>query len=141
MVFDLQKLFTPSYLFTRSPEVLSQPFRIAWLSLSLGLVACGVGVKLWVWWRHDLTPAWGQWWRRLGTVAVVAGFVALILLFFRYEQAPILSSRYWMVLWGFVLLSVVGRRLWELKEKVPAAVAEYERQRRLAKYLPRSGGS
>ena len=66
----------------------------------------------------------------------VAGLLALIFLFFRYEGTPFFSMRLWMVLWAVGLVVAVAELLWKLRTKLPVALEEETRRARLARYLP-----
>lgn len=134
--FNFKQFFTPWYLLARVPSPLSRPFVFAWLIGGGVLVAIGIVLKLYARFRRALPVPLARWWRRAGTTFILSGLVSFLLLFFRYERAPILGARILMVILLVVALADLGRLLWQRKVKVPLAIAEEERQQRLRKYLP-----
>lgn len=135
-VIDFGKFINLNYWFASFPSPLSKNFMIAWLAGSLVLAAIGVVLKFYAVFRRSLTRPLARWWRRLGSLAIAAGFFSLLLFFFRYERSPILGTRVLMLIWLAIVILDFGRLLWRLKTQVPVAVAEEERQQRLRKYLP-----
>ena len=134
--FNFKQFFTPWYLFARIPPPLSRPFMLAWLIGGGALIIIGAALKFYAKFRHTLPIPLARWWRRVGTLAIIAGLLSFLLLFFRYERSPILSARALIVGWLAVVLAYGGRLIWQRKVRVPLAVAEEERQQRLRKYLP-----
>ncbi|PIR12807.1 hypothetical protein COV49_04185 [Candidatus Falkowbacteria bacterium CG11_big_fil_rev_8_21_14_0_20_39_10] len=74
-------------------------------------------------------------WRRLKTFSLVDFFIGLVLLFFSYEGAPFLSSRFWFLFWGAGMLAWLGFIFWELK-KIPEKKKQMEREKEYKKYIP-----
>ena len=138
MVVNFQQLLNLDYLTMRYPGTISRGFFLAWLTLALVLVVGGIGMKLLPNLRKkiDFIPAWIQWWRTFGTISLTAGCFALLLLFFRYEQTPFFAARFWMIIWALATVAPLVRLVWKARRYVPEEADRYERQRRLAKYLP-----
>lgn len=137
MFFDYREFFRPAYLLTQYPGLLSQRFFTAWMIGSLSLIIVGVGAKIIPRARRlGIAQPWVRWWRRLGTVLIVAGILAFLLLFFRYERVPFFSSRFWMIIWFVGVITPLGMLAKSAYREIPSDVALYEQQRRLAKYLP-----
>jgi len=104
--------------------------------VSLFLVFGGAALRIGISYKKALLPAWIKWWQRVGVAAMNFGIFSLIFLFFRQEQTPWFSSRYWIVL---LLLAVIawGAYLGVLAWKeIPLRAAAEEEDRRKRKYLP-----
>lgn len=134
--FDFKQFFTPWYLLARAPSPLSRPFMLAWLIGGGVLVVIGLALKFYARFRRALPVSLARWWRRVGTTLILSGLVSFLLLFFRYEHAPILGARILMVILLVATLADLGRLLWQRKVKVPLEVVDEERRQRLRKYLP-----
>ena len=135
MNINFKQLFVPEYLFTRFVPPLSRDFFMVWISGGVGFFIAGFIVRI-VSSRAHLIPVWVRWWKRVGTMLSTMGFLALLFLFFRTEDVPMLSSRVWMMAW------FVGLVLWTLSlaftawKEIPKQAAVYQEQQRIRKYLP-----
>ena len=133
----LRELVSWSYLTTRFPGDLSRPFLLGWLIIGAAAIILGMVIRLVLIWRASTPPPWARWWRKYSTMLTVAGFIVLIILFFRYERSPFLSARIIIVGW------IVCVAVWKLKllyvawRRVPQEVAIWKERQRIAKYLPR----
>ena len=107
--FNFKQFFTPWYLLARTPAPLSKSFVLAWLIAGGVLIAIGLLLKIYARFRHALPTPLARWWRRVGTLAILAGFFSFILLFFRYARAPILGARILMVILLIAALADLGR--------------------------------
>lgn len=134
--FNFKQFFTPWYLLARTPAPLSRSFVLAWLIAGGVLVVFGLAPKIYARFRRALPAPLARWWRRVGTTFILSGLASFLLLFFRYERAPILGARILTVILLAVALADLGRLLWQRRVKVPLEVAEEERRQRLRKYLP-----
>lgn len=135
-MINFQQLITPSYVFSTFVGPLNRSFFIVWIVIGIVLFFGGLA------WRIDLAkrrgaPAWTRWYRRVATMASTMGFVALVLLFFRYERIPTLSMRFWLYLWllaALVWAAILARDLWK---RVPREMSQWSDRQRIEKYLPK----
>lgn len=134
--FNFKQFFSPWYLLARMPPPLSKSLMLSWLIASSVLVAFGIFLKIYARLRHTLPVPLARWWRRVGTTLILSGLASFLLLFFRYERAPLLGARILAVILLIAMLVYLGRLLWQRKAMVPLEVAEEERKQRLRKYLP-----
>ncbi|MFA5954208.1 MAG: hypothetical protein WC817_01570 [Patescibacteria group bacterium] len=135
-MIDILKFASPSYLFMNFPRPLSSGFLRAWIAIGIIMIVGGIMLRIWSHYRKDFLPAWVKWWQRVGAAAVTFGVFAFILLFFRQEQTPWFSARYWIVLWVLLLLAwsaYLGFLAWR---DVPAKATLEADDRRRRKYLP-----
>ncbi len=137
LLAHLQKLLSWSYLTTRFPGDLSRPFFLGWIILGGGAIIFAMVVRLVLSWRTATPPAWARWWRKYATMAATAGFIALILLFFRYERSPLLSARILLFSWLIIVSIWKVKLLYTAWRKVPREVSVWNDKQRIAKYLPK----
>ncbi|MFH1662297.1 MAG: hypothetical protein ABIA02_04335 [Candidatus Falkowbacteria bacterium] len=74
-------------------------------------------------------------WSSLSNFCLANIIIGLFLLFFTYELVPLLSSRFWFLLWGFgmiVWLIFIFRKL----KSIPEKRKKIENQREYKKYIP-----
>ena len=135
-MFNFQQFFDVSYLFSSTPGTLSTQFLYSWLVVAVGLIVATIAVRVWLRQRHTaLLPAWRSWWLRASYVPVTTGVGLLVLLFFRYQRAPLLSARYLTILW-LLIMAIWLVLVLRARGRVMTAAAEQAEQRRLKKYLP-----
>lgn len=133
---QIMQFFSIDSLFSRLVPPLSRPFLLSWLVVAVGLLVVGFGVAWWVS-RAKFSGPLRRWWRGVGNRLITFGLLAAVLLVFRYEQAPVLGSRFWIVLWGLGVIISFGRHLWYRQFTLPVQLSEYDRRARLGRYLPK----
>jgi len=74
-------------------------------------------------------------WRNLASLCITNLIIGMFLLFFTEQSIPVLSSRYWFLIWaigiGFWAYFIIGRIV-----KIPEIKAEREKKKQFSKYLP-----
>jgi len=60
----------------------------------------------------------------------------MVLLLFRYERVTVLSARFWLAIWGVVLIGWLGFILRYQYKKIPDLHKQRQRQDEFKKYLP-----
>jgi len=75
-------------------------------------------------------------WRRISTYGFINSLIGLMLLFFSYELTPLLSSRFWYLLW---LLEILLHPFFIFKayKKIIENQKEREKTKIYRKYLPK----
>lgn len=63
-------------------------------------------------------------------------FIGLLLFILTYERIPLLSARFWFIIWFISMLTWIYFIIKQLK-KIPLIKAEYEKKQELLKYLPK----
>jgi len=74
-------------------------------------------------------------WRSLSSFSLVNAFTGLILLFFTYEMVPLLSSRFWFIIWG------AGAAVWlffiaRAAREIPKRKKQLEEEKQFKQYIP-----
>lgn len=62
--------------------------------------------------------------------------IGLILLFFNYEMIPLLSSRFWFILWA-IEMGIWIYLIVRAAKKIPARKEQFEKEKEFKKYLPK----
>ncbi len=74
-------------------------------------------------------------WRGLGSFSLSNVIIGLIILFFTYEMIPLLSSRFWFLVWGAEMaawLFFIARAARE----IPKRKEQFEEEKKFKKYIP-----
>jgi hypothetical protein len=127
----MTNLLTWSFWFTLSPDPLTPlPQKVfiglliilAAAAIFIALIKRGIGI-----YRGFLNQLYGF---CLGNAVI-----GLILFFFNYEMVPFFSARFWLAIWGIVMLIWLFFILKKLK-RIPLQKKEIEKNKELKKYLP-----
>ena len=137
MPVDFTKLTSLSYLISRFPGPLSDQFFWAWFGVSLGLMVLALAFRIWLKWQKEMAPARLRLFRRFATALFTLGFLSLLFFFFRVENLPFLSMRFFMALWAVGALVWFGYLSYVAWRRLPDDVHAWQEQRRIAKYLTR----
>lgn len=62
--------------------------------------------------------------------------IGLILLFFNYESVPLLSARFWFILWAIEMGVWIYLIIRDVK-KIPARKEQFEKEKEYQKYIPK----
>lgn len=76
--------------------------------------------------------------RRVGTIGITMGFLAMVWMFFRQEAIIFLSWRFWMLLWFVGMVWQVSTLVRYFLKRVPEIKSEEDKRARIEKYLPKS---
>lgn len=134
---EFTKFLTFDYLFESSPVPDS---RVSlWLSALFGLsLLASALVWFWLVVKERRNKPYMALRRRFVSYFFTFGFVGLILIFFRWQEIPVLSARFWVLAWlgvGLVWLGLIVRYLlniWPKERRI------YEEAQLKEKYLPRN---
>jgi amino acid transporter len=74
-------------------------------------------------------------WRVLRGFSLSNAIVGLIILFFNYEMVPLLSARFWFVLWGIEMIVWLFFIL-RMAREIPKKKEQLEKEREFKKYIP-----
>jgi len=87
------------------------------------------------WFLSKKRGAYGKILAKLGALSLTNAAVGAIILFFTYETIPVLSSRFWFIVWGAemaIWLFFVVREA----RKIPEKIKKIEEEKKYKKYLP-----
>ena len=73
--------------------------------------------------------------KRLYAFCLSNAAIGLLLLFFDYESVPFLSARFWLGLWGLIMIAWIIPILASLR-LIPQQKREREKENDLKKYIP-----
>lgn len=129
----------PSYWFNLTPPPLMWLADRALIALVVALVVVGIGAMVWA--RRDgVKKLVRQAVEDSALSALGIGLLGLFLYAANDQRAPILSMRFWWLVWG-AWLAWAGYRAWKrLAIAVPAEMARIERVEQERKWLPKRKG-
>lgn len=129
----MSNLLTLNFWFNLRPGVFTdsmQKFFIAFIVALFFLALLSVFFK-----RGDKKGIYKKVWQSLYYFSITNVFIGAVLLFFTYEMVPMLSARFWFLLWGIgmiVWLYFIFRNL----RRIPEKKAEREAEKEFKKYIP-----
>lgn len=108
-----------------------------WQLYFVALVALSLLISLLFWYlrKQNKKSAYNRIWKRLQALNVTNFFIGLAFLFFTYETIPLLSARFWFLLWGagiLVWLFFIVRSA----RQIPKIKEEIARENLYKKYIP-----
>jgi len=74
--------------------------------------------------------------RRFSRLMAYTGTIGLLLLFFAYEQLPLLGMRFWVLLLFFLFIGWLARIVVYIVRDYPRKKTDIDERKRLEKYLP-----
>ncbi len=74
-------------------------------------------------------------WDRVNTFSISNVFFGLVILFFNYELIPFLSSRFWFLIWGLMII-VWAYFIFKDFKKIPAIREQRAKDHEYKKYIP-----
>lgn len=74
-------------------------------------------------------------WSKLRVFFISNAAIGLLLMFFNYEMAPFLSSRFWLLIWGAGMLVWIFF-IYKTAAKIPGEKARVEKEKEFKKYIP-----
>ncbi len=130
----LNKIFSISFWFSLNPGGW-QALRLPFLALGLVFVIVGVALKYYIGLKPDFK--YKKIVSRLGGGFITAGVLEFILWWWRDQQVPFFSARFWYLLWGvgFVIWLLFVIKAFSRLKKRQAEQARHKEE--FAKYLPK----
>lgn len=129
----MNNLLSMKFLFNPRPGALSalfQNFFFTFLALFFILAVVFAVLK-----KRNGKNIYYKIWRKLYIFCLTNIFIGLIILFFIYELIPILSSRFWFLIWGMAMAVWLGFISKELAQ-IPKKRQQIEQEREYKKYIP-----
>lgn len=128
----MSKFFNPLFWFNQRPGLLIPLWRntlIAVLAILLALAITSFILK-------KKSGIYAKLWDRIFNLSSTNLFIGLVLFFFNAELVPLLSARFWYLLW------VIGMGIWTFftvryAMTLPQKKKEFEKRREFEKYLPK----
>lgn len=141
-MINFTKLSELHFWFQIRPLPMSKGFALAFLIFFALMIAAKVGIRMHVAKaKRELTKADKKLYDLIQSLLLTMGSLGILWTFFAYEGIPILSARFWLVLW------IIGLIIW-IYFIVRYYVLEYTdfkiklaEKERLQKYLPKKSGA
>lgn len=141
-MLNLAKLSTLHFWFQIRPLPMSKVFTLLFLVFFLLLIIGKVGLRMYAAkMKKQLTKADKKLYDLVQSLLLTMGLLGIAWTFFAYEGIPILSGRFWLVLWvagvgvwAYAIFRYYTNEYTGYKEKI----AERER---LERYLPKKSGT
>lgn len=128
----MSNLLTLNYWFNLAPEAFGSLAQKLFISLVIALAAVALLIAI----TKNRSGIYRGFFKRLYAFCLANAVIGLLLLFFDYESVPFLSARFWIGLWGLVMIAWIIPMLWNLKT-IPRKKKEREQDQELKKYLPK----
>lgn len=134
-MFNPIRFFDPARLFEMRPYTYPQTIKIM-LAFFLVLAIIAVGLKIW-----EIYKKPNGYLKKLGDKYIsflgwMSGF-GLIMVLARNERAPLISARFWLVVWLVIAAWWLCRIIRYQVKTVPEAKKQIEQKKQFMKYLPK----
>lgn len=132
----IKPLLTLSYWFGNGIQPFHPLVGRLILIFMAGLVLVGIALVTYLKFQKGMEKHVRRVWMRVATLDIVMGLIGLLLYWFHYEGIPMLSMRFWYLVW----LAVVGwwkYDIWNEYQKVKATFVVDEERAKYEKWLPK----
>lgn len=135
---DINRFFSLLYWFSLEPQVVSLRGTIILTSFfSFFIVLKILGKMIYLRYKKDLSAPEKHLLAKIESMLLTMGFAGLAWTFFAYEALPLLSARFWFlvwvvsfVIWGYLILRYA-------LVQFPIQLAALKEKERFSKYLPK----
>jgi hypothetical protein len=127
----MQHLFSLSYWFNLRPQTLSSVGQTLFISL-LTIFVLGIVI---IFLARKKMGRYRGFFKRISNFCVGNLIIGAFLLFFNYEIIPFFSARFWLAIWGLIMLIWFYFILRSLK-KIKSAQELSSKEEEIRKYLP-----
>ena len=129
----LKYFFNPRHIFSIRPEAM-QPRAVQTLLLIFGLLIAASIVSRVLARGKDKLNAKGY--QRLAQLFLTIGIVGYVYVFFAWQGAALLGSRFWLLILAAVTIAWLVFIIKYLIKEAPQRRQEIERKRQIEKYIP-----
>lgn len=127
----MSHLFSAQFWFNQRPDLLSSGSKTVLISF---IVFCLVSLIIAIFFKLK-KDFYSRFWGKLISFFVSNALIGAVLLFFCQQLIPLLSSRFWFILWGIGIIFWLTFIILYVKE-FPAKKKESVKERELKKYIP-----
>ncbi|MGI6373784.1 MAG: hypothetical protein ACOX0C_00305 [Patescibacteria group bacterium] len=127
----MQHLFSLNYWFNLRPQPLSSVGQTLFIILLAVFVLTIVGILV----ANKKLGSYRGLFRRISDFSVGNLIIGLILFFLNYETIPFFSARFWLLIWGIVMI-VWAVFIVKFFRKINASRGEGSKAAEFEKYLP-----
>lgn len=129
----MKNLLSLKYWFGVRPGDLMPQAQIAFIIICVVLLC--LAFYAWQWKKNNPKNLYRKVFLRIETFAITNFLIGLVLLFFEYEAVPILSMRFWALLW-LVSMGVWKWFIYKDYQNVPIIKQQIAESQKLKKYIP-----
>jgi glucan phosphoethanolaminetransferase (alkaline phosphatase superfamily) len=134
MIDYLKYFFNPSHFFSLRPQAMETRAIIILAVIFAVFIALGVVTKILSKKTKDGLKLKGL--RRLVSMFLTMGIIGFVYLFFAWQAATLLASRFWLIIWLFSFLLWLFFILKYLFSQAPKMRREIDRKRDFERYIP-----
>lgn len=127
----MKNLLTLNYWFNLAPEPFLPPAQKLFIAAIIALAAAALIIAI----AKNQGGIYRGFFKRLYAFCLANALIGLLLLFFDFEAVPFFSARFWLGLWGIIMIIWLIPLLKSLKT-IPQQKREREQEKELKKYLP-----
>ncbi len=125
-------LFNPAFWFNQRPELLI-PF---WRNSLIASLILFLILAIFAFLFKKKGGLYSKLWERLFNLSSTSLFIGLALLFFNDQMIPVLSARFWYLLWAIGLI-IWSYFIIRYATTLPNKKKDLEKKREFEKYLPK----
>lgn len=135
-MIDFQPLFKLGYWLNPRPPVLEQSFQTFFFYFFGAMLALALVINILVRKKKKEDPWVARGFQKISSWCLTLGISGLALLFFSFERLPVLSMRFFFLLW------FIGAIVWTVfiikffVKKIPAEKKKIQEHQNLKKYIP-----
>lgn len=129
----MKNLLTLKFWFSTRPGDLSMQGQTGLLVFAIILAA--LGFYAWWWRKQNGKSLYRKIYGRVSTFGFTNLAINLLLLFFEYEAVPILSMRFWPLVWVISMIAWA----WHISkdvQRIPLIQSQIAEEKKLKKYIP-----
>jgi len=127
----MKNLLSLHYWTNLRPEALTPLAQKIFIGFLLLLVVAAIIIAI----KKNRSSIYRGWFKKMYSFCVSNTVIGLLLLFFNYEFVPFLSARFWLGLWGLIMIIWLVFILKSLKN-IPKIKERAAQDKELKKYLP-----
>lgn len=128
----MSNLLTINFWFKMRPGALLPVYQKAFI---IFVIILGLSILVFTILEKRKKGPYSRVWKKLRSFSLGNVIIGLIILFFTYEMVPMLSARFWFLVWGIemaIWLFFIARVVLE----IPKKKEEIEKHKEFNKYIP-----
>lgn len=127
----MMNLLTFKFWFDSRPDDLTEMSRMTLFVLTGLLAACGIVLRV----IAKKNPSLKSVFKSLASFCFVNGFISLVFIFMAYELVPILSSRFWFIIW-WLSMALWLFLIFRSYKKIQGLRVNSEKDQEIKRYIP-----
>lgn len=127
----MMNLLTLNFWFNSRPDYFTKGGQIGMIAIIVILFVSGV-VCIFL---AKKQPAMRRFYSSISSLGITNGFIGLLLLFLAYELIPVLSSRFWLIIW-LAEMAFWKFMILRAQKKISTLKQLSQREQEIKKYIP-----